>query len=89
MAALISAAVLAACAAAIAGWALRGNRGSIEQSDLAEDPRRVRVDVLALDQAVLERDHVDSRPRSSSPRLGGEVTASHRVGVRAVAVHSW
>ena len=46
---------------------------SVEQADLAQDRDRVRVDVLALDQAVLEGDRVDpvpadARARSAAPR---------------------
>src|SRR4051812_40563402 len=43
---------------------------SVEQADLAQDRDRVRVDVLALDQAVLEWDHVDAVPadRATSRR---------------------
>ena len=45
----------------------------VEQADLAQDRDRVGVDVLALDQAILEGDRVDSVPadraaRSAAPR---------------------
>src|SRR5262249_60277530 len=39
-----------------------------EQADLAEDRDRVRVDVLALDQAVLVGDHVDPAPLDPGAR---------------------
>src|SRR5258706_15625596 len=52
----------------------------LEQPHLAQDRDRVRVDVLALDEAVLERDHVHPVPRDAvAGRLGHEVAAGHAV----------
>src|SRR5689334_17214344 len=63
----------------------RGDGGVIllEQADLAEDRNRVRVDVLALDQAVLERDQVHPAPLDPlAGRLRRELAAPERAHVR-------
>src|SRR5213592_496650 len=53
---------------------------SVEQADLAQDRDRVRVDVLALDQAVLEGDHVDAVPADRAARRRRlEIAAAHRL----------
>ena len=66
------------CAAECAGFAARA--GSVEQADLAQDRDRVRVDVLALDEAVLERDRVDPVPAHRvAARRRLDLAAAHRV----------
>ena len=61
-----------------------------EQPELAQDRDRVGVDVLALDQPVLERDHVEAVPGDRLPvgSATGRRGASSFAWV-AVAVHSW
>ncbi len=62
---------------------------SVEQADLAQDRDRVRVDVLALDQPVLEGDHVDAVPaHGPAARRRLDLAAAQRVRWVAVAVHS-
>ena len=56
---------------------------SLEQPDLAQDRHGVRVDVLALDLPVLERDDVDPLPLDASARgLGDDVAPAQRLLVR-------
>src|SRR5512145_3024874 len=69
-----------------AGAGGRGGRsGSVQKADLAQDRDGVRVDVLALHEAVLEGDHVEAIPgdRLAAGR-GDDVAAAHllRVGGR-------
>src|SRR3954454_17903294 len=55
----------------------------LEQADLAEDRDRVRVDVLALDQAVLERHQVHAAPLDPlAGRRGRVIAPPQRVRVR-------
>src|SRR6476469_5401953 len=57
--------------------------GSVEQADLTQDRDRVRVDVLALDQAVLERNHVEAVPADlAAARRRLDVAAAQGAGMR-------
>src|SRR5664280_1569202 len=57
--------------------------GGLQQPNLTEDRNRVRVDVLALDLARLERDHVHAVPLDALARgLGDDLTAAECLDVR-------
>ena len=57
--------------------------GLVEQADLAQDRDAVGVDVLALDQAVLEGDHVEAVPLDPAAR------SARRRGRRGASVLAW
>ena len=70
------------------GSAMRPRLG--QQPDLAQDRDRVGVDVLALDQAVLERDHVQALPLDPPLPVGSATRSPRRIVLRVgrAAVHS-
>src|SRR5436190_8532258 len=62
---------------------VRKSTASVQQPDLAQDGDGVRVDVLALDEAVLEGDDVQALPFDAlAPGRRNELAAAHLPGVR-------
>src|SRR5215207_6924244 len=55
---------------------------ALQQSQLTQDRDAVRVDILSLHEAVLERDHVEAVPADLlAGGLGDEIAATHLVRV--------